>query len=104
MPPNESLTPTNKALSVDESQQIAISGLIFLAEDEKRLERFFSLTGIAPDDIRERAKTADFQAAILEYLLADESLLLVFCANKGVKPEEVEPARNQLNPPIAYDP
>lgn len=86
-------------LNVDDASAIALQGLAFLAGDADRLSRFLALTGIGPDDVRRDAATAYFQAAILEYLLSDESLLLVFASDTGIRPETVQPAHALLSGP-----
>ncbi len=79
-------------LDIDGASAIALQGLAFLASDDDRVSRFFALTGMAPDDMRASASETHMQAAVLEYLLADESLLLVFAAEVGVRPELIAPA------------
>ncbi len=83
----------------NEAQDIAIKALSFLAQDPDRLLRFFSQTGLDPQTLRKQAHTIQAQAAILDHLLRDESLLLVFCANTGCKPETIAPAHRALAPP-----
>ena len=83
-------------LSKDEAATLALQGLTFLAGDMTRLGRFLSLTGFSPADLKASIGTQRLQTAVLEYLLSDESLLLVFAADTGAKPESVEPARALL--------
>lgn len=75
---------------------LALEALAFLAEDGPRLGRFLALTGIGPDQLRAAADAPETSLAVLDYLLGDESLLLVFTASKGVAPETVYPARAAL--------
>ncbi len=75
---------------------LALSGLAFLAEDGARLGRFLALTGIGPDQLRAAADAPETLLAVLDYLLGDESLLLVFTASKGIAPETVVPSRAVL--------
>jgi hypothetical protein len=78
------------------AEAIALAGLTFLAEDGARLGRFLALTGMGPDDLRASAGSAGTLCAVLDYLLGDESLLLVFAASKGVSPQDLAPARALL--------
>ncbi|MBU2581330.1 MAG: DUF3572 domain-containing protein [Alphaproteobacteria bacterium] len=75
--------------SQDEAEEIALKALRFLAEDEPRLGRFLSLTGIGPGDLRENAGERHVLSAVLGHLLDDESLLLLFVSNNGLLPEAV---------------
>lgn len=97
-PPNESLTTATKSLTIEKAGDIAVSALSFLASDEERLIRFFELTGLSPQDVRQQAKEHSFQASILAYLMSDESLLLIFCAHSGLNPAEIAPAHRALDP------
>lgn len=79
-------------LDHDAAETIALAALAFLASESARLERFMALTGMTPDELRLRATEPDTLAAVLEYVLHDESLLLAFTANHGIDPAMVAPA------------
>lgn len=76
-------------LDMEGAETIAFKALAFLAEDMARLGRFLSLTGIGPDELRSLGDSAGLQAAVLDHLLCDESLLLVFAASTGVDPQRI---------------
>lgn len=80
-----------------DAEALALQGLTFLAGDPKRLVRFLSLTGLTPQDLKGWAERPDLQAAVLEYLLSDESLLLVFAAETGAAPDSIAPAHALLS-------
>jgi hypothetical protein len=82
----------NERLTREAAEHIAVQALAFLAAEPARLSRFLGLTGLAPEDIRERVNTAQFLAAVLEHISADESLLLSFTANASIAPAAVAPA------------
>jgi hypothetical protein len=82
--------------SAENAAAIALSGLAFLAEDDARLGSFLALTGIGPDDLRAAADAPETLLAVLDHLLGDESLLLVFTSSRGIAPETVAPARAAL--------
>jgi hypothetical protein len=83
---------TRQSLTLETAEGIAAQGLAFLAEDPARLSRFLTVTGLTPDQIREQVDAPRFLAAVLEHLVGDESLLLVFAANTSIAPEIVTPA------------
>ena len=83
-------------LTEDLAEALALQVLSFLVSDPKRISRFFALTGITPDDLRRVASSRELQAAILDYLLMDEGLLLVFCQETGVEPAIIAPAHRLL--------
>lgn len=84
------------APSPDEATALAFSALAFLAEDAQRLSRFLALTGIGPEVLRGVAESPDIQLGVLDHVLADESLLLVFTASKGLEPATISTARQIL--------
>lgn len=79
-------------LTLDDAETIALQGLTFLAGDPQRLVRFLSLTGLTPQDLKGFGRDASLQMALMDYLLSDESLLLVFASEAGVLPEVIAPA------------
>jgi Protein of unknown function (DUF3572) len=91
------LGPSRKSgLDRTRAEEIGLAALGFLAEEPQRLGRFLSLTGMAPGDLAARAAEPHMQAALLEHILADETLLLVFTAEKRIDPEHVAPACSLL--------
>ncbi len=86
----------NRALDHDGAALLALDALRFLATEPARLDRFLRLTGLTLERLRAEADTTRVQAAVLDHLLQDESLLLAFTANNGVSPADVAPARALL--------
>lgn len=89
------------APSHDEAEALALMVLTFLAEDPVRLGRFLSLTGIVPEELREAADATPTLVAVLDHLMGDESLLLMFAAEKGIAAETLVAAHGRLTRPAA---
>ena len=87
----------NIQFKVEEAEAIAITGLGFLGQDRERFERFLTTTGVNPAHLRALAGTPEFLVSVLDYLLADESLLLVFTSENALDPEMIKPARFNLS-------
>ena len=87
---------SRNGLSREGAEALALQGLTFLASDATRLTRFLTLTGIEPSELRGWDGNPGIQAAVLDHLLADESLLLVFAAETGTAPGDVAPAQALL--------
>jgi hypothetical protein len=81
----------------DEAEETAVAALVFLTEDESRLTRFLAESGLAVADLRAGAGEPHMLAAVLDHLLADESLLLVFTAGAGLDPAWIGPMRAILD-------
>ncbi len=90
-------------MDADSAETIALSALAFLAEDPPRLGRFLALTGVGPDELRTNARAPRILAAVLNHLLQDESLLLVFAATNGIAPELIAPAQVLLEEEAGAD-
>jgi len=78
------------------AEDIVASVLMFLASEPERLARFFILTGLRVDTIRAASRTPGFAASVLDYVLADEKLLLAFASGAEVKSEELAHVRRNL--------
>ena len=91
--------------SPDFGQSTAIAALAFMAADSERLQRFLAFTGLGPHNLRQTASDPAFLASVLDYLAADERLLIHFSTEQGIAPEAVAKARDALaGPRSTYDP
>ncbi|WP_237154193.1 DUF3572 domain-containing protein [Oryzibacter oryziterrae] len=84
-------------LNAENAEKIAIQGLAFLAGDPESLGRFLSLTGIGPSELRKAASEPGFLAGVLEFFMADESLLLAFAEAAAIRPTMIAAARYVLD-------
>ena len=94
----QSFTKKRHSLSRDEAETLAIAALGFLAGEEHRIIGFVHLTGLSPADLRRAAGSPEFLTGVLDFIAADESLLLVFASEQRIDPTEVMMARRQLMP------
>lgn len=83
------------------AESLAIEAIGFLAAEPERLDRFLSLSGLGPHNLRQAATSPGFLAAVLDYLATDEPLLIAFAAAQGVDPGAVSCARDRLAGPPA---
>lgn len=88
--------------SSEEAEVTALKALGFLAADPERLSRFMELSGLDLATIRASASEPAFLGGILDHLLADDSLLLIFAEEHGLKPERIVQLRRKL-PGAALD-
>jgi len=77
----------------DDPETIAIKALSFLAGHPEDLGRFMALSGIEPETLRQCAADREFLLGVLDFLLADEPLLLVFAEETGLSPNAIGAAR-----------
>ncbi|WP_020184911.1 DUF3572 domain-containing protein [Methylopila sp. 73B] len=88
--------------TADAALDLAAAALGFLASDPERLGRFLALSGLDPSGVRAAAADPGFLPAVLDYVLADETLLVAFAGSQGTEPERVSRARAALGG-VAYD-
>jgi hypothetical protein len=92
-----------QSISPDSGRSLAALALTFLAVDSERLHRFLTLTGLGPHNLRDAAEDPAFHGSVLEYVLADEELLLRFAADSKLEPETVVQAHQALCGPAHFD-
>jgi hypothetical protein len=88
-----------QSTNLDSAQALAVSALGFIASEPDRLNRFLSLTGLGPENLRTAAADAGFLGSVLDYVVGDEHLLVEFAADAGLKPEAVARAQAVLRGP-----
>lgn len=88
----QKLTPPSR----EAAETMAIQALGFIAGDEDQLLAFIGLTGLGMDEIRTRVADSAFLAGVMDYLLADEPLLLQFAEAQSIRPEAIISLRRAL--------
>lgn len=86
----------NTDATAPEAETLALDALRFLAGEPERLGRFLALTGMGPADLMARAADPALLGAVLDHVLADESLLHLCAAETGVAPDAIARARRRL--------
>jgi len=77
---------------------LALRALGATLADQRLAERFLSLSGIDPPELRQRAADPDLLVALLQFLEAHEPDLVAVADEIGVKPEALVAARLELEP------
>src|SRR5436190_20222107 len=78
------------------AEALAIAALTFIAGEPERLGRFLAMSGIGPESIRAAAREPQFLLGVLDYLAADELLLIAFAAENTIPPGAVMEARDTI--------
>lgn len=90
---------SNSFCNSSTASDMAIAALGYLASDPERLEKFLALSGLGPHNLRRAAADPAFLGAVLDYVVADERLLVAFSGEQGRSPTEVMRARDSLGGP-----
>ena len=80
----------------NDSVAIALGALAATLTDERRAERFLSITGLSPDGIRNALGDRNTLAACLAFLESHEPDLIAVAEAIGEKPEALIAARAEL--------
>jgi hypothetical protein len=78
------------------ARETALLALGYLAGEEERLNRFLALTGLDRTKVADLLEENGFHLAILDHLAGDESLLVDFANENGLRPEAIGAARRAL--------
>ena len=84
-------------LTSEAAETLAAHVFSWLAGQPEALARFMALTGLDPATMRSAAADPGFLAGILDFLTAEEPLLLAYAATAGISPARVTTARRVLN-------
>jgi hypothetical protein len=87
-----------KKISNEQAEELALRTLSYIASDDECLGRFLDLSGLRADTIRSAATSPGFLAAVLDYVAADEPLLIAVAGSLELKPERIMEARWTLSP------
>jgi hypothetical protein len=79
-----------------DAEATALNILGFLAESPPALERLMIQSGLDLTTIRKRAAERDFLAAVVDFLMTDEELLMDFCDSRRIDPTTIKLAARQL--------
>jgi hypothetical protein len=78
------------------AETLALKGLAFLASEGDALTRFLGLSGLNPHELRDRAADPLLLAAVLDFILQDDQLVLTFAQGEGFDPKLIHQARRTL--------
>ncbi len=72
-----------------QAEETATAILGWLAGEPDMLQRFLTLSGVSPAQIRTAISDPGFLAGMVDFVMGHEPTLLAFCEATGTKPEEV---------------
>jgi Protein of unknown function (DUF3572) len=83
-------------ITPDQAATLALKGLAYLVNSEDALDRFLHVSGAGWNSLQERADEPEFLAAILDFLLSNEVLLVDFLGDSKIDVRAVHMARHVL--------
>lgn len=84
-------------MTPDHAATIALKGLAHLVNSSADLDRFLNLSGVDQGTLRERADEPEFLVSVLDFMLANEQVLVDFCTDSQTNVRAVHMARHALS-------
>ena len=84
-------------MTTDQAATIALKGLAFLVNSGPDLDKFLELSGADRASLRALADEPEFLVSLLDFLLANEQLLVDFCSDSQTDVRAVHMARHTLS-------
>jgi hypothetical protein len=85
-------------MSPKRAEILGLEALTWVVAEPDALARFLAGSGVSGVDLREAAGSPDLTVALLDFLLANETLLLAFCEASGSDVASLHRARRLLQP------
>lgn len=80
----------------ESAETLALRALGWLLAQDELLPGFLAATGAAPGDLAARAADPDFLAAVMDFLLSEDAMVIGFCDAAGLPYEAPLRARTAL--------
>lgn len=80
----------------EQAEIVALQALGWLAGEEEALGTFLAQSGIGAEALRELAGSAEFLAAVMDFVLESDSRILSVAAAAGLPPEQLATVRAAL--------
>jgi len=85
-----------ETLERERAEILSLEALAWLAGQPDAIAKFLTISGLEASDLRRAVEDSGLQSSVLDFLLADEKLLLEFCQSASLKPQAVHAARYWL--------
>jgi hypothetical protein len=81
------------------AEALALKALEFLVNSPNNLDGFMAVTGINGAELRDRLEEPAVLAAVIDFMLKNERLLIEFCETTSIGPRDVHAASYVLSNP-----
>ena len=83
-------------ITPEKAEILALEALAWLAGQPDGIARFLTVSGLDAADLRRAVGDRDLLGSVLDFLLANEPLLLEFCQDASIPSKAVHMARHML--------
>ena len=84
-------------MRTSDAETLALRALAYLAADSEILARFLTISGLEPDNLRQRLTDPELLGGVIEFLLSDENLCAEFLTAEGLDPRNLHAALQALS-------
>ena len=76
---------------MDNEQTMALCAdiLSWVSADDEMMSRFWALSGLTPETLRNAAAQPGFAAGVLDFLANHEPTLLAYCEDRQISPQTI---------------
>lgn len=83
-------------MRAEEAETVALQALAWLAAEDDLLQVFLGSAGLGAGDLKARASDPEVLAAVLDFLVMDDTWVKAFAESLGRSPEDAMRARAAL--------
>jgi hypothetical protein len=83
-------------MTSDQAENLALQALVWLLSEDDLAGVFLGSSGLSPDDLKTRAGDPEMLAAVLDFLLSDDSWVTGFCTQANLANDTPMYARQAL--------
>lgn len=83
-------------ITPEKAEILALEALAWLAGHPDGIARFLMVSGLEAADLRRAAGDRELLGSLLDFLLANEPLLLEFCQDTSISSRTVHAAQHQM--------
>lgn len=76
-------------MQIDTAKLLAIEAITFLFSHDELRDRFLSLSGLSPEDIKHNIESIDFLASILDFFIQFEPDLIALAEHQKIPPNDI---------------
>ncbi|MEO4041110.1 DUF3572 domain-containing protein [Hoeflea sp. CAU 1731] len=73
----------------EQSMALCADILTWISADEEMMSRFWALSGLTPETLRDAAAQPGFAAGVFDFLANHEPTLLAYCEDRQISPQTI---------------
>nr|WP_111300467.1 DUF3572 domain-containing protein [Paracoccus saliphilus] len=89
-------------ITLQRARDLAVDILLHLANNPEELDRFMSLTGLQPADLRSLQERPDVALFLLDFIAEEDERICNFAQAMNMRPQDIMAARTALSGPGSY--